>query len=74
VPVQLILCEKDRVVPASRFNRHFNTHLPAGTKTTRLDGVGHVPMFETPDRVTAAIADFIDECGTAKDRERPPAS
>src|SRR6202034_483127 len=75
VPVQLVLCEKDRVVPASRFNRHFTTHLPPGTKTTRLDGVGHVPMFEAPDRVTAAIADFIDQCGAAApDRRQPPAS
>jgi pimeloyl-ACP methyl ester carboxylesterase len=75
VPVQLVLCEKDRVVPASRFNRHFTAHLPPGTKTTRLDGVGHVPMFEAPDRVTAAIADFIDQCGAAaSDRRQPPAS
>jgi pimeloyl-ACP methyl ester carboxylesterase len=74
VPVQLVLCEKDRVVPASRFNRHFTTYLPPGTKTTRLDGVGHVPMFEAPDRVAAAIADFIDQCGAGSDRHQPPAS
>jgi pimeloyl-ACP methyl ester carboxylesterase len=74
VPVQLVLCEKDRVVPASRFNRHFTTHLPPGTKITKLDGVGHVPMFEAPDRVTAAIADFIDQCGAGSDRRQPPAS
>lgn len=74
VPVQLVLCEKDRVVPASRFNRHFTNFLPPGTKVTELDGVGHVPMFEAPDRVAATIADFIDECGTGADRRQPPAS
>jgi pimeloyl-ACP methyl ester carboxylesterase len=74
VPVQLVLCEKDRVVPASRFNRHFTNFLPAGTKVTKLDGVGHVPMFEAPDRVAAAISDFIDECGAGADRKQPPAS
>ncbi len=78
VPVQLVLCEKDRVVPASRFNRHFTHYLPPGTRITELDGVGHVPMFEAPERVSAAIAGFIDECtGGADrlpDRHQPPAS
>ncbi len=68
VPVQLVLCEKDRVVPASRFNRHFTNFLPEGTKITEIDGVGHVPMFEAPERVTAVIADFIDECAAGADR------
>jgi pimeloyl-ACP methyl ester carboxylesterase len=62
VPVQLVLCEKDRVVPASRFYRHFTNFLPAGTRMTRLDGVGHVPMFEAPDRVAQVISEFIDDC------------
>lgn len=78
VPVQLVLCEKDRVVPPSRFSRHFTDFLPEGTKITKLDGVGHVPMFEAPERITAAIADFIDECAAGpdrlSDRHRPPAS
>lgn len=78
VPVQLVLCEKDRVVPASRFYRHFTDYLPEGTKMTELDGVGHVPMFEAPDRVTAVIADFVDECAAGADRcadrHQPPAS
>ncbi|BBY68740.1 alpha/beta hydrolase [Mycobacterium paraintracellulare] len=78
VPVQLVLCEKDRVVPPSRFSRHFTDFLPEGTKITKLDGVGHVPMFEAPERITAAIADFIDECTAGpdrlSDRHRPPAS
>jgi pimeloyl-ACP methyl ester carboxylesterase len=62
VPVQLVVCEKDRVVPPSRFSRHFTDFLPARTKVTTLDGVGHVPMFEAPGRVTQVISDFIDEC------------
>ncbi len=75
MPVQLVLCEKDRVVPARRFSRHFTDYLPPGTKVTKLDGVGHVPMFEAPERVTAAIADFIDECGQpGPTGRRPPAS
>jgi pimeloyl-ACP methyl ester carboxylesterase len=78
VPVQLVLCEKDRVVPASRFNRHFTNFLPEGTRITEIDGVGHVPMFEAPERVAAVIADFVDECVAGADRHpdrhRPPAS
>lgn len=74
VPVQLVLCEKDRVVPASRFNRHFARHLPHGTRITELEGVGHVPMFEAPDRVTAALTDFLDHCAGVPDVQTPPAS
>jgi pimeloyl-ACP methyl ester carboxylesterase len=77
VPVQLVLCERDRVVPASRFNRHFTRFLPAGTKITELDGVGHVPMFEAPERVAEVISDFVDQCNTqteAANRLDPPAS
>jgi pimeloyl-ACP methyl ester carboxylesterase len=74
VPVQLVLCEKDRVVPASRFYRHFTKFLPAGTKLTELAGVGHVPMFEAPERVTEVIADFIDECTRPARMIEPPAS
>ena len=43
-----MLCEKDRVVPAPRFNRHFTNHLPDDNQVTELDGVGHIPMFEAP--------------------------
>ncbi|CDO87244.1 hydrolase, alpha/beta fold family protein, putative [Mycobacterium triplex] len=78
VPAHVVLCEKDRVVPPSRFSRHFTDFLPAGTKVTRLDGVGHVPMFEAPDRVTEVISGFIEECTrparVLKNLETPPAS
>jgi pimeloyl-ACP methyl ester carboxylesterase len=59
-PTHLVICEKDRVLPHPRFTRHFTTHLPESTKITHLDGVGHIPMFEAPERVTQVILDFID--------------
>ena len=75
VPVQLVLCEKDRVVPPRRFSRHFTDFLPAETKITRLDGVGHVPMFEAPGRVTQVISEFIDEYSRPmRAVDNPPAS
>lgn len=76
VPAHLVLCEKDRVVPPSRFSRHFTDFLPPETKVTRLDRVGHVPMFEAPGRVTEVISDFIEECvrpaRILKNLETPP--
>lgn len=79
VPSHLVLCEKDRVVPPSRFSRHFTDSLPNNHKLTVLDGVGHIPMFEAPDRVAAVIADFIgqfdiESFDQAPDRQQPPAS
>src|SRR5271167_679705 len=54
VPAHLVICGKDRVFPAPRSHRYFQAQLPAGTRITELDGVGHVPMFEAPSRVTEA--------------------
>ncbi|MBS4728958.1 alpha/beta hydrolase [Mycobacterium sp. SM1] len=61
VPTQLVLCEKDRVVPPRRFSAYFTDHLPATTVVRTLDGLGHIPMFEAPQRVTEVIADFLDQ-------------
>jgi pimeloyl-ACP methyl ester carboxylesterase len=60
-PTQLVLCEKDRVFPTPRGNRHFLEHLPESAQVIRLDGVGHIPMLEAPRRVTDIIARFVDQ-------------
>ncbi len=61
VPAHLVLCGKDRVFPAPRSHRYFQAQLPASTRITEIEGVGHIPMFEAPDRVTDAIDSFISE-------------
>jgi pimeloyl-ACP methyl ester carboxylesterase len=61
VPAHLVLCGKDRVFPAPRSHRYFQAQLPASTRITEIEGVGHIPMFEAPDRVTEAIDTFISE-------------
>src|SRR5258705_260035 len=63
-PTPLVTCEKDRVLPHPRFTRHFTTHLPKDTQITHLDGVGHIPMFEAPRRVTDLIVGFADRYAT----------
>jgi pimeloyl-ACP methyl ester carboxylesterase len=73
VPAHVVLCEKDRVMPPRRFSRHFTNFLPASTKITRLNGVGHVPMFEAPERVTEVISGFIDDCTRPARIAEPPA-
>lgn len=74
VPAHLVICEKDRVVPAPRFSRHFIHHLPTGTQVTELDGVGHIPMFEAPGRITEVIIDFVDQHSPPVRAAEPPAS
>jgi pimeloyl-ACP methyl ester carboxylesterase len=61
VPAHLVLCQKDRVFPPPRSHRYFQAQLPAGTRITELDNVGHIPMFEAPQRVTDVITGFLDE-------------
>ncbi|TRW79830.1 alpha/beta hydrolase [Mycolicibacterium sp. 018/SC-01/001] len=60
-PTYLVVCEKDRVLPDPRFTAHFRKFLPQSTRYTRLDGVGHIPMFEAPERITEVIREFLDE-------------
>lgn len=73
VPAHLVLCEKDRVVPPRRFSRHFTNFLPKDAKVTRLDGVGHVPMLEAPERIAGVIGDFLDDCTKGDGRPRKSA-
>jgi pimeloyl-ACP methyl ester carboxylesterase len=61
VPAHLVICGKDRVFPAPRSHKYFKAQLPAGTRVTELDGLGHIPMFEAPGRVTEVITGFLDE-------------
>ncbi|ORB71070.1 alpha/beta hydrolase [Mycobacterium scrofulaceum] len=74
VPAHLVICEKDRIVPAPRFSRHFTTHLPDDHQVTKLDGVGHIPMFEAPERVTELITEFLEECTSTSRGANPSAS
>ncbi|OBJ01919.1 hydrolase [Mycobacterium alsense] len=73
IPAHLVICGKDRVVPAPRFTRHFTNHLPDDHKVAVIDGVGHVPMFEAPQRITEVITDFLDECTKADGRRQESA-
>jgi pimeloyl-ACP methyl ester carboxylesterase len=75
VPAHLVICGKDRVFPAPRSLRYYQAQLPAGTRITELDGVGHIPMFEAPSRVTAVVSDFLEQHSTQlRAVEDPPAS
>jgi pimeloyl-ACP methyl ester carboxylesterase len=79
VPAHLVLCGKDRVFPAPRSHRYFQAQLPASTRITKIDGVGHIPMFEAPARVTEVISDFLaehslDEHSSQNRAVDPPAS
>jgi pimeloyl-ACP methyl ester carboxylesterase len=63
-PTHLVICEKDHVLPHPRFTRHFTKYLPQSTQITHLDGVGHIPMFEAPQRVADLILSFVDRYAT----------
>ncbi len=61
IHTHLVICEKDRVLPHPRYTRHFHTHIPDITQITELDGVGHIPMFEAPERIADVIVKWVDE-------------
>jgi pimeloyl-ACP methyl ester carboxylesterase len=60
-PTHLVICEKDRVLPTPRYTRLFTEQLPSNTLVTTLDGVGHVPMYEAPQRIADVITGFVDQ-------------
>lgn len=68
VPVQLVLCGRDRIVPARWFARHYLDGLPDAT-VTRLDECGHVPMLEAPDEVADTIRAFVRSVSPALRRD-----
>ena len=39
---------------------HFLKHIPAIDEVTKLDGVGHIPMFEAPERIADLIITWVD--------------
>lgn len=66
VPAQLVLCEKDEIVPPGRFGKLISQGLPADARRITLAGMGHVPMLEAPGQVTEVITDLIDPLVAAK--------
>jgi pimeloyl-ACP methyl ester carboxylesterase len=73
-PTHLVICEKDRVLPHPRFTRLFTSQLPgrsSNTEITHLDGVGHIPMYEAPQRVADLIVEFVDRYATPARDDKP---
>ena len=60
VPVRLLLCEHDRIIPARVYGRRFVEELPPDADRIVMHGVGHVPMLEDPERIATLIAEHID--------------
>ncbi len=60
IPTHLVVCERDRVLPHPRFTKHFLKNIPEIDKVTQLDGVGHIPMFEAPERIANLIIEWVD--------------
>ena len=53
-PVRLVWGEQDRVLPFKHFGSPMFERLP-GAELIRLEGVGHVPMYDEPARVAELI-------------------
>jgi pimeloyl-ACP methyl ester carboxylesterase len=72
VPVLVLWGEHDRVLPLDRHAQHFRDGIP-GVEFRVLPGLGHVPMWDDPAVVAAAIADFAT-AATARGNGQAPAS
>jgi pimeloyl-ACP methyl ester carboxylesterase len=58
VPVRLVLCEDDWLLPPARHGRMFREQL-RDPDVVELSDVGHVPMYDDPAAVAALIAEHV---------------
>ncbi|MCW2794922.1 MAG: putative alpha/beta hydrolase [Nocardioides sp.] len=58
VPVQLVFCELDWLLPPARCAPLYVDGLPDAMVVT-LEGLGHVPSYEAPERVADAIREHL---------------
>ena len=56
-PVLVVWGAKDRILPIDRHAARFRTEVP-GAEFRVLPGVGHTPMWDDPDLISAVIRDF----------------
>lgn len=64
-PTQLVLCDKDRVIPWRVYARQFLDELPESAERILLPDVGHVPMLEDPELVARTVRGFIAHLAVA---------
>ncbi|MBF6212427.1 alpha/beta fold hydrolase [Nocardia puris] len=58
-PVRLLLAETDRIIPNRVYARRYLRELPDSADRILVNGVGHVPMLEAPDRIATLIAEHV---------------
>ena len=64
VPTLIIWGREDRFIPLE-VGEWFNKAIP-GSRITVLDGIGHIPMEEAPDRSLAPVLDLLQTISAAQ--------
>ncbi|MEC3956852.1 alpha/beta hydrolase [Nocardia sp. CDC153] len=62
-PVQVVLCERDRILPPRHYSRLYVDRLPQAGPPIVLRDLGHVPMLENPDVIADIIRTSIAAAG-----------
>jgi pimeloyl-ACP methyl ester carboxylesterase len=61
VPTLILWGREDRLIPVS-VAQWFNEQIP-GSRVSILDGIGHIPMEEAPDRSLAPVLELLERVG-----------
>ena len=59
IPTHLVICRNATGAAAPAVHQAFK-HIPEISAVTQLDGVGHIPMFEAPQRIADLIVEWVD--------------
>ena len=67
VPIRIAWGGADRVIPYPSYGAPFVERI-RGVDATTVPGVGHVPMYDDPERVVASILEVTQRADTAQER------
>jgi pimeloyl-ACP methyl ester carboxylesterase len=62
VPTRIVLCERDWLLPPERYGAMFRDQL-RDAEVVELPDVGHVPMYDDPERVVELVAEHARRAG-----------
>ena len=60
----MVKAENDRLIPGEMAERY--AELLPGSRIETVPGTGHALAYEQPEKLAAAIAEFIDDVGASK--------
>ena len=70
MPIRIAWCDRDRVIPFSRYGESFVKRV-RGAELTMVHGAGHVPLYDDPEQIVEKIVDVTSSVDSASVSYKP---